>query len=54
MTFGGMQYTGFTTEVNARSFVVPAVVVSLSAFLVSLMPALKAARTEPAKSIRVF
>jgi putative ABC transport system permease protein len=54
ITFGGMQYTTFTSEVNLRSFVIPAVTVFISALLVSLMPAIKAARTDPAKSIRVF
>jgi ABC-type lipoprotein release transport system permease subunit len=54
VTFGGMQYNTFASEVNVRSFVIPAVTVLISAFLVSLMPAAKAARTEPAKSIRMF
>lgn len=54
VTFGGMQYTGFTSEVTVRSFVIPAVTVLISAFLVSLLPAIKAARTDPAKSIRIF
>ena len=54
ITFGGMQYTTFTSEVNLRSFVIPAVTVLISAVLVSLMPAVRAARTEPARSIRIF
>ncbi len=54
MTFGGMDFRSFAAEVNVRSFVIPAITVLLSAFLVSLMPAVKAARVEPAKSIRVF
>jgi len=54
VTFGGMQYTGFTSEVSVRSFLIPAVTVLISAFLVSLLPAIKAARTDPAKSIRIF
>ncbi len=54
VTFGGMQYTGFTSEVSVRSFLIPAVTVVISAFLVSLLPAIKAARTDPAKSIRIF
>ncbi len=54
MTFGGMDFRSFAAEVNARSFIIPAFTVMLSAFLVSLMPAFKAARVEPAKSIRVF
>jgi ABC-type lipoprotein release transport system permease subunit len=54
ITFGGMQYKTFTSEVSVRSFVIPAVTVIVSAFLVSLLPAIKAARTEPARSIRIF
>jgi putative ABC transport system permease protein len=54
ITYGGMQYLSFTSEVNARSFIVPAVTVLVSAFLVSLIPAIKASRTEPARSIRIF
>jgi putative ABC transport system permease protein len=54
VTFGGMQYTTFTSEVSVGSFVIPAVTVFFSAFLVSLLPAIKAARTDPAKSIRMF
>jgi putative ABC transport system permease protein len=54
VTFGGMQYTTLSSEVNLRSFLIPAVTVFVSAFLVSLMPAIKAARTDPAKSVRTF
>ncbi len=54
ITFGGMQYTTFTSEANLRSVLVPTLTVFLSAFLVSLFPAVRAARTDPAKSIRIF
>ncbi len=54
LTYGGMTWSGLTSEVNIRSFVIPAITVIVSAFLVSLMPAIKAARTEPARSIRIF
>jgi len=54
ITFGGMDFKTFTSEVNLRSFVIPALTVLVSAFLVSLMPALRAARTEPARAIRIF
>jgi putative ABC transport system permease protein len=54
LTFGGMAWTGLTSEVNVRSFVIPAATVIISAFLVSLLPAVKAARTEPARAIRIF
>jgi putative ABC transport system permease protein len=54
VTFGGMQYTTATSEVNLRSCLIPALTVLVSALLVSIFPAIKAARTDPAKSIRIF
>jgi putative ABC transport system permease protein len=54
VTFGGMQYKTLTAEISARSCVVPTLTVIVSALLVSLLPAVKAARTDPAKSIRIF
>jgi ABC-type lipoprotein release transport system permease subunit len=54
VTFGGMQYTTVTSEVNLRSFLIPTLTVFLSALLVSVFPAVKAARTDPARSIRIF
>jgi putative ABC transport system permease protein len=54
VTFGGMQYTKVTSEVNLRSFLIPTLTVLVSAILVSIFPAIKAARTDPARSIRIF
>ncbi len=54
VTFGGMQYSTVTAEVNLRSFLIPSLTVLLSAILVSIFPAVKAARTDPARSIRIF
>jgi ABC-type lipoprotein release transport system permease subunit len=54
VTFGGMEYTTVASEVNLRSFLIPTLTVLVSALLVSLFPAAKAARTDPAKSIRTF
>jgi putative ABC transport system permease protein len=54
VTFGGMQYTNFTSEVNLRSFLIPTLTVLVSALLVSLLPAVKAARADPARSLRLF
>jgi len=51
-TYGGMEFTTMYTEVNLRSFVIPAVAVLLSAVIVSLFPAVKAARTAPARAMR--
>jgi putative ABC transport system permease protein len=54
VTFGGMEFKSFISEVNLRTVVVPALTVLFSALLVSLMPAVKAARTEPARTIRLY
>ncbi|MCZ6680124.1 MAG: ABC transporter permease [Candidatus Poribacteria bacterium] len=51
-TYGGIKFQTMYAEVNARSLIVPGVTVLLSATLVSLFPALKAARIMPAKAMR--
>jgi putative ABC transport system permease protein len=53
LTYGGMVFDTMKSEINLRSFVIPAITVILSAVLVSLVPAVKAARTEPAKTMRM-
>jgi putative ABC transport system permease protein len=53
LTYGGMVFDTMKSEVNLRSFVIPAVTVLVCALLVSLVPAWKAARTEPAKTMRM-
>lgn len=52
MTYGGMNFQHLQGEINARSFYIPAVTVIISATLVSLFPAFKAAHTDPAKAMR--
>lgn len=52
-TYGGMTFDTVRTEINTRSFTIPAVTVLLSALIVSVFPALKAARTDPARSMRL-
>lgn len=52
-TYGGMKFETMYAEVNVRSFTIPAVTVLLSAILISLFPAIKAAKTEPAKTMRI-
>ncbi len=52
-TYGGMEFKKMYTEVNARSIYIPLITVILSATLVSIFPALQAARTEPAKAMRI-
>lgn len=52
-SYGGMSFDTFKTEVNLRSFIIPAITVLMSATLVSIFPAIKAARTHPARSMRI-
>ncbi len=53
IAYGGMKFNSMYAEINARSFYIPAITVFLAANLVSIFPALKAAKTEPAKSMRI-
>ncbi len=53
LTYGGMVFDTMKSEINARSFLIPAVTVIISAVIVSLVPAWKASRTEPAKTMRM-
>lgn len=50
--WAGMQLTSMQGEVNLRSFIIPSITVIVTALVVSIIPALKAARTEPAKTMR--
>ncbi len=52
-TYGGMEYDRMYTEINARSFYIPAITVMLSAIFVSIFPGLKAARIAPARAMRI-
>lgn len=54
VSWGGMEIQSMKAEINLRSFVIPAVTVLLSATVVSIIPALKAARTEPAQIMRMY
>jgi len=53
LTYGGMKFETMEAEVNLRSFIIPAVTVLICAAFISLFPALKAARTDPAKTMRI-
>ena len=53
LTYGGMVFDTMTSEINLRSFIIPAITVVLCAVVVSLVPAIKAARTEPARTMRM-
>jgi len=52
-TYGGVEFNKMYAEVNFRTFIIPAVTVILSALIVSVFPAFKAARVEPAKAMRM-
>jgi putative ABC transport system permease protein len=52
ITYGGMSFQTMKAEINFRSFYIPAITVFFVAMLVSIFPALKAAHTDPAKSMR--
>lgn len=54
ITYGGMAFDRMYAEINARSLYIPAITVIISAILVGVFPALKAAKTEPAKAMRTF
>jgi len=51
-TFGGMVYDRLRVEISARCYIIPSLLVLVAALLVAIYPALKAARTDPARSIR--
>ena len=51
-TYGGVKFQTMYAEVNIRSLIIPAITVLLAATVVSLFPAIKAARVAPAKAMR--
>ncbi|MCP4703771.1 MAG: ABC transporter permease [candidate division Zixibacteria bacterium] len=53
ITYGGVEFKTMTSELNARSFIIPAITVFFSALFVSILPAVKAARIAPAKAMRM-
>lgn len=53
LTYGGMVFDTMKSEINLRSFTIPALTVIVCAVLVSLFPAVKASRTEPARTMRM-
>jgi putative ABC transport system permease protein len=50
--YGGMEFTHYYSEVNARSLYIPAITVLLSAMMVSVFPAIRAAKIAPARALR--
>jgi len=51
-TYGGVEFSRYYSEVNGHSFYIPAITVMLAAMIISIFPALKAARIEPARALR--
>jgi putative ABC transport system permease protein len=54
ISYGGADFTHMYAEITARSLYLPTITVFLSALLVGLAPALKAAGTDPAEAMRTF
>lgn len=52
-TYGGVEFSKMYSEINARSLYIPTVTVIIAATFVSIFPAMKAARTEPARAMRM-
>ncbi len=50
--YGGVTFSEMYTEINTRSFVIPSLCVVFSAIFISVFPAVKAARTQPAAAMR--
>ena len=49
---GGISMNTMVSEINLHSYIIPAIVVLFTAFFVSMFPALKAAKADPAKTMR--
>jgi ABC-type lipoprotein release transport system permease subunit len=52
VTYGGIEFNRMYSQVNPRVFWIPGLCILLSAVIVSLIPAARAARTEPAQAMR--
>ncbi|MFW6160141.1 MAG: ABC transporter permease, partial [Acidobacteriota bacterium] len=52
-TYGGMEFKTMYSEISARSLYIPALTVALAASVVSLFPALRAARIAPGRAMRM-
>jgi putative ABC transport system permease protein len=52
MTYGGIEFTHMYSVVSGQSLYIPALTVFITATIVAVFPAIKAARTSPAKAMR--
>lgn len=53
ITYGGVEFKALYSEINIRSFTIPALSVFFSASLISIFPAIRAARIKPARAMRI-
>jgi len=53
ISYGGITIEDMTTEINLRSFLIPALTILATAFLSAFFPAVMAARTAPVRSMRM-
>lgn len=53
LSYGGMKFSTMYAEINLQSFIIPAITVAAATLLVSIFPAVRAARTAPAKAMRM-
>lgn len=54
ISYGGMMFETMKGEVNLRSFIIPTITILFTASFVGFFPALRAAKIDPAKSMRMF
>ena len=54
ITYGGITFDRYVSDLNPTMFLIPMATILITAFLVGLFPALMAARTEPARTMRHF
>lgn len=52
LTYGGVTFNRMYTELNIRSYIIPGVCVLLTALIVAVYPALRAASVAPARALR--
>lgn len=52
ISYGGMEFSFMRTEINFSSYLIPGITVLITAIVVAFLPALKAAKTDPAKTMR--
>ncbi len=51
-SYGGMDFNKMAAEINLNSILIPFITIFVVTFFISLFPALKAAKTDPAKTMR--